>query len=225
MKIKAFFYIASAAIILLTACKKDNYTPPSSQLTGKVVYQGQAVGVRSNGVQLELWQHGYQLFTKIPLYIDQDGSFSATLFDGNYKLVRLKGNGPWADNADSIDVTVKGNTVIDVPVDPYFIIKNEAFQKNGSNIDATFTVQAVNTSKSLELVRLYLGQTIITDQNNNAANVQKAAAAINLTQPVTLSAAIPAALTGKDYVFVRLGVKAAGVQELYYTAPQKIMLK
>jgi hypothetical protein len=225
MKLKAFLYIASVALVLLTACKKDNYTPPSSQLTGKVVYQGQPVGVRSNGVQLELWQHGYQLFTKIPVYLAQDGSFSATLFDGNYKLVRLKGNGPWADNADSIDVIVKGNTVVDVPVDPYFIIKNETFQKNGNNIDATFTVQAVNTSKSLELVRLYIGQTLITDQNNNAANASKAAAAINITQPVTLSATIPAALINKGYVFVRLGVKTAGVQELYYTAPQKIMLK
>ncbi|NII26047.1 DUF3823 domain-containing protein [Pseudoflavitalea sp. X16] len=225
MKIKAFFYITSAAIIMLTACKKDNYAPPSSLLTGKVVYQGQPVGVRSNGVQLELWQRGYQLFTKIPVYIDQDGSFSASLFDGKYKLVRLKGNGPWADNTDSIDVTVSGNTVIDVPVDPYFIIKNEAFQKNGSNIDATFTVQAVNTSKSLEAVRLYLGLTTITDQSNNAANASKAAAAIDITQPVTLSAAIPAAATTKGYVFVRLGVKTAGVQELYYTAPQKVSLK
>ncbi len=188
MKIKAILYIASAAIILLTACKKDNYAPPSSQLAGKVVYQGQPIGVRSSGIQLELWQRGYQLFTKIPVYIDQDGSFSATLFDGNYKLVRLKGNGPWADNTDSIDVTVKGNTIIDVPVDPYFIIKNASVQKNGSNIDAAFTVQAVNTSKSLELIRLYLGLTTITDQNNNAANVSKAAAAIDITQPVTLKA-------------------------------------
>ncbi len=225
MKIKAILYIASAAIILLTACKKDNYAPPSSQLTGKVVYQGQPIGVRSSGIQLELWQRGYQLFTKIPVYIDQDGSFSATLFDGNYKLVRLKGNGPWADNTDSIDVTVKGNTIIDVPVDPYFIIKNASVQKNGSNIDATFTVQAVNTSKSLELIRLYLGLTTITDQNNNAANVSKAAAAIDITQPVTLSASIPAAATNKGYVYVRLGVKTAGVQELYYTAPQKVLLK
>lgn len=225
MKIKAILYIASAAIILLTACKKDNYAPPSSQLTGKVVYQGQPIGVRSSGIQLELWQRGYQLFTKIPVYIDQDGSFSATLFDGNYKLVRLKGNGPWADNTDSIDVTVKGNTIIDVPVEPYFIIKNASVQKNGSNIDAIFTVQAVNTSKSLELVRLYLGLTTITDQNNNAANVSKAAAAIDITQPVTLSAAIPAAATNKGYVYVRLGVKTAGVQELYYTAPQKVLLK
>lgn len=225
MKIKAILYIASAAIILLTACKKDNYAPPSSQLTGKVVYQGQPIGVRSSGIQLELWQRGYQLFTKIPVYVDQDGSFSATLFDGNYKLVRLKGNGPWADNTDSIDVTVKGNTIIDVPVDPYFIIKNASVQKNGSNIDATFTVQAVNTSKSLELIRLYLGLTTITDQNNNAANVSKAAAAIDITQPVTLSASIPAAATNKGYVYVRLGVKTAGVQELYYTAPQKVLLK
>jgi hypothetical protein len=225
MKLKAFLSIASAATLLLAACTKDNYTAPSSQLTGKVVFQGQPIGVRSNGVQLELWQHGYQLFTKIPVYIAQDGSFTATLFDGSYKLVRLKGNGPWADNSDSIDVTVKGNTVMDVPVDPFFIIKNETFQKNGANVDATFTVQGVNSTKSLELVRIYIGQTIIVDQNNNAANAQKLAAAVTIGQPVTVSIPIPASLSAKDYFYVRVGVKTTGVPELAYSAPQKIQLK
>lgn len=225
MKIKAFFYIASAAIIMLTACTKDNYTPPASQLTGKVVYQGQTIGLRSNGVQLELWQHGYQLFTKIPVYIAQDGSFAATLFDGDYKLVRLKGNGPWADNSDSINITVKGNTVMDVPVDPYFVLKNVSFQRTGNDVTATFTVQSVNTTKSLELVRIYLGQTLIVDQNNNAANNQKLAAAITIGQPTTVTATLPAALIAKDYFYARVGVKAAGVAELAYSVPEKIQVK
>lgn len=225
MKLKVFSGLVLAAMLLLTACTKDNYTPPSSQLTGKVVFQGLPIGVRSGGVQLELWQHGYQLFTKIPVYVDQNGSFTATLFDGDYKLVRLKGNGPWADNSDSIDVTVRGNTVMDVPVDPFFIIKNETFQKNGANVDATLTVQGVNNTKSLELVRIYIGQTLIVDQNNNAANAQKLAAAVTIGQPVTVSVPIPASLSTKDYFYVRVGVKTTGVPELVYSAPQKIQLK
>jgi hypothetical protein len=114
---------------------------------------------------------------------------------------------------------------MDVPVDPYFIIKTATFQKNGTDVTATFTVQSVNTSKSLELVRIYLGQTIIVDQNNNATNSQKLAAAIDISQPVTLTATIPAALAAKDYFYVRVGVKASGVAELAYSAPQKIQLK
>jgi hypothetical protein len=221
-----FLSICIVAILMMQAgCKKDNRDAPGSILSGRVVYQNQPVGVRSNGVQLELWQGGYQVFSKIPLYVAQDGSFSASLFDGSYKLVRLKGNGPWADNTDTINVQVSGTTTVDVPVDPYFIIKNESFQKSGSTITATFSLQRINTSKALELVRVYLGQTTILDQNNNAAVAEKVASTItDLSQPVTLSVSIPSSLAGKGYLYVRAGVKTSGVAELLYTQPQKITL-
>ena len=224
---KIFLVTVSLALFILVAsCKKDNYDPPQSQLTGKVVFQGQSVGVRSNGVQLELWQPGFQLYTKIPVYVAQDGTFSAMLFDGDYKLTRLKGNGPWADNTDTIIVQVRGATAVDVPVDAYFIIKAETIQKSGSNITTTFSLQRGNTSKNLEDVRLYLGRTNIIDPNNNDAVVTKAASAIaDITQPITLSVAIPASLAGNDYVFARVGVKTAGVSELAFSIPLKIALK
>jgi len=226
MKKNSFSILLIAFVVLLAACKKDNYEAPTSMLTGKVVYQGQPVGVRSNGVQLELWQHGYQLFSKIPVYVAQDGTFSAALFDGDYKLVRLPGNGPWADNTDSIDVHVQGSATVDVPVDPYFIIKSASFQKSGGAITATFTIQQVNATKDLESVSLYIGQTLITDQNNSAAITTAGAATItDINQPITLSAAIPTALADKDYVFARVGVKTAGVAELLYSPSEKVALK
>ncbi|MBD0287478.1 MAG: DUF3823 domain-containing protein [Flavisolibacter sp.] len=222
--------VSLALFVLVAGCKKDNYEPPKSQLSGRVVFQGQPVGVRSGGVQLELWQPGpeYELWksTKIPVNVAWDGTFSAMLFDGDYKLTRLKGNGPWADNTDTINVQVRGATTVDVPVDPFFIIKGETFQKSGNSINATFNLQQVNKSKNLELVRIYLGQTLITDQNNNAVNASKEASAItDLSQPVTLSATIPASLADKDYLFARVGVKTVGVAELAYSQPQKIPLK
>jgi len=224
---KIFLATMSLALFILVAgCKKDNYDPPQSQLTGRIVFQGQTVGVRSNGVQLELWQPGFQLYTKIPVYVAQDGTFSAMLFDGDYKLTRLKGNGPWADNTDTIQVQVRGATSVDVPVDAYFIVKGETIQKSGSNITTTFSLQRGNTSKNLEDVRLYLGRTNIIDPNNNDAVVTKAASAItDITQPISLSVAIPASLADKDYVFARVGVKTAGVAELAFSIPQKIALK
>src|SRR3712207_3825182 len=101
-------------------------------LTGRVVHQGQPVGVRSSGVQFEIWQRGYQLFTKVPLNIKQDGTFSAALFDGDYKIVRSVGAGPWADNIDTIDVKLNGTAAVEVPVDPYFVLKNVSFEKVGT---------------------------------------------------------------------------------------------
>lgn len=221
-----FLSTITVIVVLFTSCAKDNFEAPGSLLTGRVVYQNLPVGVRSNGVQLELWQSGFQLFSKIPVFISQEGTFSARLFDGDYKLTRLKGNGPWLDNTDTIAVSVKGNTIIDVPIDPFFTVKNEKFVKSGTAINATFNLQRVNTSKPLELVRLYIGQTNITDQNNNAGNVQLLASAIpDPTQIITLSANIPAALANKDFVFARVGVKTVGVAELLYSMPIKVMLK
>ena len=86
------------AIAVLGGCKKDNREPPKSTLDGMVVIQGTKtpVGVQSNGTQLELWQYGFAFMNKIPIHIDQTGLFSAKLFDGTYKLVRLSG-APWAE--------------------------------------------------------------------------------------------------------------------------------
>ena len=225
MKSKLLFLLLILTVVF-ASCEKDNREAPSSTISGSITYGKQPLSLRSNGVQLELWQHGYQLFSKIPVYVNQDGTFSARVFDGNYKLTLLKGNGPWADLTDSIDVTVKGSTQVDVPVNPYFTINNETFQKNGTTIAATFNLQKVDTSKALDLAKIYIGQTIITDENNNAANAQKAAADItDVSQPVTLSIDVPASLATKDYIYVRVGVKAAGVAELLYSPPQMIMLK
>jgi hypothetical protein len=215
-------------IILSTAvlsCTKDNKSAPGATIKGTVKYGDVPVGVRSNGVQLELWQYGYQLFSKIPVQINQDGTFSASVFDGNYKLTMLRGSGPWADKTDSIDVSVSGAATVDMIVEPYFVIKNPTFQKSGNQVNASFTLQRINTSKPLELVRLYIGQTVITDQNNNAANAQKLAAVItDISQPVTLTATIPASLLAKKNIFVRIGVKSVGVGELFYSASQELAI-
>jgi hypothetical protein len=208
--------IASLVILLIAGCKKDNYDKPTSRLTGRVVYNKEALGLRSNGVQLELWQHGYELFTKIPVYVDPDGAFSTSLFDGSYKLVLRQGNGPWKDNADSIDVTVNGTTTIDVSVQPYFIIRTAVFSKNTTEVSAVVTVETITGGLPLESVNLYIGNTNIVDQVNNIASARVVPA--DITQPVTISVALPAG-TG---LFARVGVKTSGVAEQIYSQSEKI---
>lgn len=224
MKLHTYAFTAFLMLIF-SGCEKDNFDEPAAKLTGQVVFQGQPVGVRSQGVQFELWQQGFQLFTRIPLNIAQDGSFSAELFDGDYKLVRAKGAGPWIDNIDTINVSLKGSAKIDVPVEPYFFLKNASFEKSGTTVKATFTIAKNTTTKTLELARLYIGPNLIVDQNNNSANAQALSAAITLGQPVTLSVTIPASIANDAYIFARVGVKTSGVAELLYTQSQKIQLK
>ncbi|HEV7378222.1 MAG TPA: DUF3823 domain-containing protein [Dyadobacter sp.] len=220
------FLVALLTAGIMSSCEKDNRAEPKSVLKGRVVYEGQPVGVRSNGVQLEIWQRGYQLFTKIPVYVNQDGTFSASLFDGDYKLVRLRGNGPWVDNTDTIAVSLRGTQELDVPVKPYFVFQNDSYSKGEGKVSATFNLKQVDASRNLERVNLYIGTTMIVDPNNNAGNVQKVAADItNLSQPITLTATLSAALAGREYVYARIGVKTSGVAEMAFGVPQKIMLK
>jgi Protein of unknown function (DUF3823) N-terminal domain/Domain of unknown function (DUF3823_C) len=232
MKFKSIISAFSIAfVVFLAGCKKDNFDAPSSQLAGRVVYQGQPIGVRSpvngsGGVQLELWQDGYALREKIPVYVDQDGSFSATLFDGNYKLVMLRGSGPWVDNTDTINVVVNGVTTIDFPVQPYYTITNETISKSGSNITASAKVNQVVTTNPIERVTLFIGSTQFVDVNNRIATMDISGSNItDLTQPVNFSVAIPASVSNKEFVFARIGVKTTGVSELVYSPVQKINLK
>ena len=226
MKIKGIAYVMLALGIMLTSCEEDNYEPPKSTLTGQVVYQDQAIGVRSNGVQLELWQPGFELFQKIPVYVAQDGSFSAALFDGDYKLVRLRGNGPWVDNTDTINVEVRGATVVEVPVQPYYIIRSEQFQSSGDAVTATLNVEEVTPGTPIERVTFYIGTTTIVDANNFAAvtDIWEPNAEA-LSGPMSLSISLPGELAGREYVFARVGIKMAGVQEMIYSPVQKIELR
>jgi hypothetical protein len=230
MKTKDIFFkpmlLGLLSIVAFSSCEKDNRAEPKSVLKGRVVYEGAPVGVRSNGVQLEIWQRGYQLFTKIPVYVNQDGTFSASLFDGNYKLVRLRGNGPWVDNTDTIDVELRGTKEIDVPVKPYFVFQNDVYSKGEGKVSATFNLKQIDNSRTLERVNLYVGTTTIVDPNNNAGNAQEIAANItDLSKPITLTATLSSALASRDYVYARVGVKTSGVGEMLFGAPQKIMLK
>lgn len=222
---KKISYIVLFCLMAFFSCKKDNYDAPTSRLTGRIHYQNQTVGVRSDGVQLELWQHGYSLFTKIPVFVAQDGTFSATLFDGDYKLVRLRGNGPWLDNPDSIAVKVSGNTQVDVPVVPHFTFSNVSFNKSGNTVSATFTVQQVTSTSILERVNLYLGTTMIVDNTRQDASAEKLAADIVIGQSGTITVNIPAALASRNFMYARLAVKTNGVGEALFSAPQRIEFK
>lgn len=209
--------------LLVAGCKEDNKTEPLSALTGRVVYGDTPVGVRSNGVELELWQPGYALEQKIPVYINQDGAFSAVLADGTYKLTLLKGNGPWEDNTDTISVELHGAASVDVPVVPFYMIEEEAFSLSGSTVSATFTLNQITTSRTVEKVSLFVGITNIVDANNNALTVE--IPGNELGDPALsheLQGELSDALKKGRYVFARLGVKTTGVAEMMYSRVQKL---
>jgi hypothetical protein len=250
MKSSVLSGTAVAFIVALAGCDGilgiDNYDAPTSFLSGRVVFDGQPVGVRSNGVQLELWQPGpeFELNTKIPVHVDQDGSFSARLFDGAYEINLLANNGPWVTNTTRIPVVVKGTASIDVPVVPFYTIRNEQITYNAAGsgptgaIQATFNVQQVDGSRQLEYVGLYIGTTSFVDRNIGLAipNAQRERVRsqiqtqLDANAPISISVNLPADIhvtpspARRDHVFVRVGVKTVGVAEMLFSPVQKIAI-
>jgi hypothetical protein len=218
MKFKTLKSCMILLICLVAAsCEFDNYEEPKSTLSGRIVYNDQAIGLRSDGVQLELWQHGYDLFQKIPIYVAQDGTFSAVVFDGDYKITLIRGNGPWMDRTDSLDVQVKGSQMIDVEVQPYFVISNPSFDVNGNSISVTFTLEDTNSGRNLEFASIYMGRTILTDALRNDGNYRVPMQDIVFGTPVTVEVPLPGDLATRSEIFVRIGAKTSGVAELVYS--------
>ena len=86
----------------LISCKKDNYDPPSSTLSGRLVYNGDSIGVERNQVPFELYQFGFGKVGSIANTFAQDGTYSALLFDGDYKLIIPNGPGTFYVEANCI---------------------------------------------------------------------------------------------------------------------------
>lgn len=211
---------ASLSLILvaaLAACEMDNYPAPDAELTGRVVYNGQPVSVRQNAIQLELWQDGYELRREIPVHLHQDGTFAARLFDGAYKLVLKEGNGPWRDNPDTLLVTVNRSESVEVPVEPYFVIDDASFTRDGTTLTATFQVDRVVDASVLERVGLYVGKSHFVDSRYSDARAEEAVNAGEASRSFTLSVEIGGSLAAAEELFARVGVKTAGVEEMIYT--------
>jgi hypothetical protein len=222
---KNILYTLLFCSFLLAGCEYDNFDEPKATLSGKVVYGDKAMGVRATGLELELWQDGYDKRVSIPVYIAHDGSYSVKLFNGEYKLVR-KAGAPWeAQLNDTVIVNVKGNTEQNVPVNPYFIINNERFQKGNNAINASFTIERIVAAAQVAEVRVYLSKYILTDQNKYEHAVNVDAGSITFGQEKSVSVSLPDNLVNESSLFVRVGVRSTVSNEFYYTQVQKVEMK
>jgi len=236
MAMKSFNAWAGAAILgmTLSGCgllEIDNYDAPTSLLSGTLLFEGQPVPVRSGGVELELWEPGWELNQKIPVYVAQNGTFSAMLFDGDYRLNTIANNGPWVNRTDTITIQVRGNTQVDIPVRPYYVIRNPqvTYDRNtgaGGTVNATFQIETIDGSRQLEWAAIYVATTSLVDRTNRVVQLERPRAQLPTnwaTAPVTLSVALPANIRDtpspvpRERVYVRLGIKSVGLAEMYFS--------
>lgn len=229
----------------------DNYDAPGSTLTGRVVYNDQSIQVRSSEVELELWQdpEEYPLNTKIPLNVAQDGTFSAVLFDGEYKLNVLPGSGPWVppNPPDTITFVLNGSADIDVPVTPYYLIQDEQITYSQATnapygtVTGTFRVNKVTTTSAVEYVGLYIGLTSFVDRTNRESAIstgqsERSGTAVatqlnaspSLSDPISITVNLPSNIYQtnspaiREVVYARIGVKTEGRSHMAFSPVYEI---
>lgn len=237
--------ISSFLIFLLVAgicsCKKDNYAVPGSKLTGALMYKGDSIHVEYDRVPFQLYQLGLGKVGQIGAFSDrggvtsttfeQNGTYSALLFDGEYKFIIPNGQGPFlwkktsVGNPDTLAISVKGNTSMNIEVTPYYMIRNPQISASGSNVTATFKLEKIVTdanAKDVENVTLFINKTQYVSGANNLKNAGMQGSAITDPNNISLTVAIPSITPTQNYVFARIGVKLVGVEDWLFSPRQKI---
>ncbi len=233
MKNKYQYILWIIVCAIAVSCKKDNRSAPSSVLTGKIVYKGEAIGVENNQVPFELYQYGFGKVGPIGETFTQEGTFSALLFDGDYKLIIPNGQGPFrwkylsSGAPDSVAISMKGNQTMDLEVTPYYMIRTPLITGATGKVSATFKAEKIITdanAKNIERVNLYINKTQFVSGNNdqNIGNANMAGTAITDMNNISLSVAVPAFVPTQNYVFARVGIKIAGVEDLIFSPVVKV---
>ena len=218
MKIISNIFSLVLLLVLFTGCGKDNYDAPESKLVGKVTYQGQALNLRGTGeaIQLQLYQDGYEKHDPISVFVGQEGKFSALLFNGEYKLVTRDGNGPWMNRHDTVTVNLNGHSEVNIEVTPYFTISNEQLAVSGTTMTASFTINQIVSTATINKVMLILSKTQFADDVNNVFRkdiTEVSAGAVNLSADISGNTEIAKAKA----LYARVGVLANGADQAIYS--------
>jgi len=231
MKIKFQYILSFALIASAVSCKKDNFEEPKAALTGRIVYQGEPLNFEYNKVSYELYQPGFGKTGPISSIFTPEGAFSHLLFDGNYKMVVPLGQGPfvWKQTADgkpdSVAISLKGNTSLDIEVMPYFMIRTPAFAYSGGKVSGTCKLEQIVTganARTVERVTLYISKTRFADSQTNVATANVAGSAIPDLNNVSLNVTVPALVPAQNYVFASIGVKFSGADDMIFSPVVKL---
>ncbi|MFV0593368.1 MAG: DUF3823 domain-containing protein [Draconibacterium sp.] len=228
MKNLKFILTLIVAATILASCGWDNYDEPKSFLEGRVVYNGEPISVSYNDVTFQLWEPGWQLSSPIDVVVDQDGSYSALLFNAKYKLVFPAGQGPFRMvAADTISVEMKGNKTMDIEVEPYYMVRNAQFSASGGNVTATFQAEKIVTdsdARDIERVNLYINKGMFVDFRTNIASAEIEGGDIANPSSISMTVAVPDMTPTQNYVYARVGLKVAGREDMIFSQVQKIDL-
>lgn len=216
---KHLIYIV-LSLLLFSGCGLDNYDEPSSILMGQIAYEGEPVRIRGTGeaVQLQLYQDGYELDAAIPVYVQQDGSFEALLFDGVYKLVTRDQNGPWVNSRDTTIVTLSGTTQINLEVTPYFTVSDVSLALDGgTTLNGSFTIDQVIADAEIDYAMLLLSKTNFVDDVIYLERMDVDNPETGSNIQISLDASGNEEANNSVSLFARVGVRAVGADQAIYS--------
>jgi len=183
-------------------------------------------------VPLQLYQYGFGKVGAINGDFSQEGLYSFSLFDGDYKLIIPNGQGPFLwktdanGNPDSLAVTLRGSQTLDLEVTPYYMLRGATFTGGSGAVTANFSVIKViadpAVAKDVERVTLYINKTQFVSGADNIASTDIAGADITDPDHVTLNVTVPATYPTQNYVYARVGLKIAGVEDMIFTPVVKV---
>lgn len=224
------YYILFLGLILsLGSCEIDNYEEPKSLFEGALTYQGDTIRVAQNDVRFQLWQSGFGKEGPLDVHVTQDGSFSSLLFNGYYRLKFIDGQGPFkaisqgGQQGDTIYLNLNGSTNMELEVMPYYMIRNPQISVSGNSVNASIELQQVITgmdARDIEHVTLYLNKTHFVSANGDM-NIARGDADLTNMDNLSMMVEIPDNLN-QDYLFARVGVKIAGVEDMLFSPLQKL---
>ena len=232
MKIR-FIIILGIISTFLASCAYDNYDEPGLKLQGKLVYNGEAINVSYNDVTFQLWEPGWQKKAEINVSVNQDGTYGAMLFNADYKLIIPSNQGPFRSKpnaetgSDTILVNLTGSKVMDIEVQPYYMIRTPEFAVAGRVVTGTFKVEKIITdanAKNIERVNIYVNKTQFVDFRSNVTSAQLGGSSVTEGNTITLKATVPAITPTQNYVFARIGLKISGVEDMIFSPVVKVNL-
>lgn len=233
MKVYHTMIVAIIAMTVLS-CKKDNYTPPSLLLNGRVVYKGEPLQLQYNQVGYELYQYGFGLVGAISQFFTQEGNYSSMLFPGDYKLTVPNASVPFlwkkttTGKPDSLSINVNDSKTFDIEVTPYYMIRSPQLSASGGKVKASFKVEKIITdvasAKDIDKVVLLINRTAFVSDDGNERIGSTSLLGTDITDPnnINLEVSIPTIVPAQNYVFARIGLRIKSLNSYIFSPVQKI---
>lgn len=227
------------AILAFTACEKDNYDPPATELVGQLSYNGKNMPWNGNAETsseaeiIQLYQDGFGKYAPINVRVADDGSFKALLFNGEYKMVMRNKKYPfvfeeWPVNADgdldTIRFTLDGRKEMDIKVKPYYEINDITPTVEGTKIATTFNLKEIVPGANVKAVYVYMHVNVNV---NRGTPLNQKVENVDITKPITVKVPISGYRSkyvnnNRDYGYIRVAVQLDNADEYLWSEVIKV---